>query len=145
MVEKIRDSEPNRDSASAAAESVLVRLAVRLYAIRSAKGITQSELAVSSGVDQANISDIENGDANPTAKTIGRLAAGLGVYASALLDYTPVAVRFGGAVTLSDKVTWERVLQATATAKAHHRPLTRFQRFEKIRVALTSDKKVATG
>ena len=107
MIEKIRDSEPDSDSAYAAGESVLVRLAVRLYKLRISRDLTQAELAERSGVDQANISDIENGDANPTAKTIGRLAAGLGVNAAALLDRTSLGVQYGSNLTLHEGVEWE--------------------------------------
>lgn len=45
---------------------------------RSQKGITQKEFAEITGIDQANISRIENGNYNPTLQLLKRIAAGLG-------------------------------------------------------------------
>ncbi|MBV7292678.1 helix-turn-helix transcriptional regulator [Corynebacterium sp. TAE3-ERU16] len=49
-----------------------------LSCARKERKITQMELAEVSGVDQAEISRIENGRANPTLDTVSRLAAALG-------------------------------------------------------------------
>ncbi|MBI8990098.1 helix-turn-helix transcriptional regulator [Corynebacterium sp. CCM 8863] len=49
-----------------------------LSCARKERKITQTELAEVSGVDQAEISRIENGRANPTLYTVSRLAAALG-------------------------------------------------------------------
>ena len=40
--------------------------------------MTQAQLAEASGVDQRVISRIETGNANPTVKTLGKLAHGFG-------------------------------------------------------------------
>lgn len=45
---------------------------------RRQKGITQKELAEITGIDQANISRIENGNYNPTLQILKRIATGLG-------------------------------------------------------------------
>ena len=45
---------------------------------RQEKNISQQELADATGIDRADISKIENGNANPSLKTIKRLAEGLG-------------------------------------------------------------------
>lgn len=45
---------------------------------RQEKNISQQELADVTGIDRADISKIENGNANPSLKTIKRVAAGLG-------------------------------------------------------------------
>ena len=45
-----------------------------LYAARNACRMTQQELAVRSGINQANISKIENGVYNPSLAIINRLA-----------------------------------------------------------------------
>lgn len=60
-------------------EEAVVRLAYSTYVLRTARGMTQEELAGDVGTAQPNISNIEAGDSNPTLKTIGRLAAALGV------------------------------------------------------------------
>ena len=49
-----------------------------LLAARAAAGISQTELAARTGIDQADISKIEHGIANPSVATLKRLAAGLG-------------------------------------------------------------------
>ena len=40
--------------------------------------LTQKELAERTGINQADISKIENGNANPSLKMLKRLAAGMG-------------------------------------------------------------------
>ena len=54
------------------------RLAVSVVELRRAAGLTQRQLAAESGVQQADISRIEAGDANPTLATIAALAYALG-------------------------------------------------------------------
>lgn len=53
------------------------RLAVSIIELRRAAGLTQRQLAAKSGVQQADISRIEAGDANPTLATIAALAYAL--------------------------------------------------------------------
>lgn len=45
---------------------------------RKEKNITQKELSDITGIAQSDISRIENGNANPSLKTIERIAAGVG-------------------------------------------------------------------
>ncbi len=53
-------------------------MAVQLIELRERRGMTQAELAVATGIDQADISRIERGSANPTEKTLLRIADALG-------------------------------------------------------------------
>jgi XRE family transcriptional regulator, regulator of sulfur utilization len=53
-------------------------LASDLIVMRRAKAITQSQLAVLTGVHQSEISRIERGVGNPTAQTLARLGSALG-------------------------------------------------------------------
>lgn len=46
---------------------------------RRKKGITQKQLAERTGIAQGDISKLENGNANPSIKTLQRLAAGMGM------------------------------------------------------------------
>jgi DNA-binding XRE family transcriptional regulator len=46
---------------------------------RKSSGMTQKQLAEATGISQADISKIENGNANPSLKTIQRLAIGMGM------------------------------------------------------------------
>lgn len=46
---------------------------------RKAAGLTQKELAARTGIAQADISKLENGNANPSLRTLQRLAEGMGM------------------------------------------------------------------
>lgn len=46
---------------------------------RRASGLTQKDLADRTGIAQADISKLENGNANPSLKTLQRLADGMGM------------------------------------------------------------------
>lgn len=46
---------------------------------RKASGLTQKELAERTGIAQGDISKLENGSANPSIRTLRRLAAGMGM------------------------------------------------------------------
>jgi DNA-binding XRE family transcriptional regulator len=62
-------------------------IGAKLLQHRLSAGMTQSDLAKASGVDQADISRIERGQGNPTAQTLDALAAPLGV----ALSFVPAA------------------------------------------------------
>ena len=49
-------------------------LAKMLIACRNADNLTQKQLSELTGIDQADISKIENGNANPSIKTLTRIA-----------------------------------------------------------------------
>lgn len=55
---------------------------------REMNGMTQAQLAESTGINQANISRLENGTANPSLSTLKRLAAGLGMKLK--LEFVPI-------------------------------------------------------
>ena len=46
---------------------------------RTASGLTQKELSERTGIAQADISRLENGNANPSLRTLRRLADGMGM------------------------------------------------------------------
>ena len=52
-------------------------IADALLSARASAGISQSELAAKTGINQSDISKIERGIANPSVSTLKRLAAGL--------------------------------------------------------------------
>lgn len=58
-----------------------------LYA-RKASGLTQKDLAERTGIAQADISKLENGNANPSLRTLQRLADGMGMKLK--LEFVPV-------------------------------------------------------
>ena len=55
---------------------------------RKASGLTQKELAERTGISQGDISKMENGSANPSIRTLQRLAAGMGMKLQ--LEFTPI-------------------------------------------------------
>ncbi|HEX2094656.1 MAG TPA: helix-turn-helix domain-containing protein [Longimicrobiaceae bacterium] len=61
-------------------------LAANVYHLRTAHGLTQTQLARAVGIAQPRIAEIERGDANPTLGTLVKLAHALGVSVSVLLD-----------------------------------------------------------
>ena len=46
---------------------------------RKGAGLTQKQLSEKTGIAQADISKLENGSANPSLRTLRRLASGLGM------------------------------------------------------------------
>jgi transcriptional regulator with XRE-family HTH domain len=46
---------------------------------RKDSGLTQKQLSEKTGIAQADISKLENGNANPSLRTLRRLAAGMGM------------------------------------------------------------------
>jgi len=46
---------------------------------RKNSGLTQKDLAEKTGIAQSDISKLENGSANPSLRTLQRLAAGMGM------------------------------------------------------------------
>lgn len=59
-----------------------------LIDIRKGQNLTQRELAALTGIHQADISKIENGNANPSLKTLRKLAKGLG--ATLKIEFVPL-------------------------------------------------------
>ena len=55
---------------------------------RMNSGMTQKQLAEKTGIAQADISKLENGNANPSLRTLQRLASGMGMQVK--LEFVPV-------------------------------------------------------
>ena len=55
---------------------------------RKEQNLTQEQLAQVTGIDQANISRLENGTANPSLRTLKRLAAGMGM--ALKVEFVPI-------------------------------------------------------
>lgn len=56
---------------------------------REERDLTQQQLAEVTGIAQADISRLENGTANPSLRTLKRLAAGMGKHLE--LRFVPIA------------------------------------------------------
>ncbi len=63
---------------SASHSANVLKVAMQLIALREKHGVSQSELARQTGINQSEISRIERGSGNPTEKTLIRLADALG-------------------------------------------------------------------
>lgn len=75
LEEKLKNPEFKKEYEALQPEYELVSA---ILSARIEKGLTQKDLAQLTGISQADISRIENGDANPTLDTIQRLAVALG-------------------------------------------------------------------
>jgi len=64
----------------------LVRLlGVNVRKLRTAKGMSQEELALDAGMKRSYLSDLERGTRNPSVRALGRLADALDVAPTELL------------------------------------------------------------
>ncbi len=75
LEEQLRDPE-FRDEYEALEPEFSIMQA--LIDARKSSGLTQKQLAERTGITQADISRLETGNANPSLRTLQRLAAGMG-------------------------------------------------------------------
>lgn len=73
--EQLKNPEIKHEYDALEAEFTIVQTLINA---RKEKGLTQKQLSELTGIPQADISRLENGDGNPSLKTIQRLADGLG-------------------------------------------------------------------
>jgi ribosome-binding protein aMBF1 (putative translation factor) len=85
FVREVEDSSTDEERRELDAARARFKIGARLLQLRLAAGLSQQQLAVASGVAQADISRIERGQINPTAATLESLGTPLGV----TLDYIP--------------------------------------------------------
>lgn len=86
--EQLRDPDFKKEWDALEPEFQVIRA---LVDARQQKQMTQKELAELTGIAQADISRLENGNANPSLDTLKRLAAGLGM--ALRVEFVPVAGR----------------------------------------------------
>lgn len=84
--EQLRDPEFKKEWDALDPEFQVIRAMIDA---RQQKQITQKELADITGIDQADISRMENGNANPSLQTLKRLAAGLGM--AVKVEFVPIS------------------------------------------------------
>ena len=73
---QLQDPEFRKEWDASESEYSLIKT---LVAARKANNLTQKQLAELTGIDQADISKIETGNANPKLSTLQRLAEGMGM------------------------------------------------------------------
>ena len=65
---------------------IVTRLGKRVRALRREAGLSQEELAFRAGMKRSYVSDLERGTRNPSVRALERLALGLAVHPSKLLE-----------------------------------------------------------
>lgn len=76
LAEKLKNPELAKEYDALEPEFAIIQA---LIDARKESGLTQKQLADKTGITQADISRLENGSANPSLRTIQRLAAGMGM------------------------------------------------------------------
>lgn len=66
------------------------QLGRRIAAARTARHFTQAQLAVTAGITQPHLSQVENGLSTPTFESLYAIAAALGLHPAVLLPAAPV-------------------------------------------------------
>ena len=74
--EQLKDPEFKKEWDDIQPEADVIRAMIDA---RIANNLTQKELATRTGIDQADISKLENGTRNPSLKMLKKLAAGMGM------------------------------------------------------------------
>ena len=74
--EQLKDPEFEKEWNEIQPEMDVIRAMVDM---RIKQNLTQKELASRTGIDQADISKLENGTKNPSLKLLKKLAAGMGM------------------------------------------------------------------
>lgn len=84
LKEQLKDPEVKREYDALGPEFAIIQA---LIDARQASGLTQKQLADRTGIAQADISKLERGNANPSLRTLQRLAAGMGMQVK--LEFVP--------------------------------------------------------
>ncbi len=87
FVREVEDGSTDAQRRDLNAARARFKIGARVQQQRLAAGLTQQQLAVASGIAQADISRIERGQSNPTAATLEALGSPLGV----TLSYIPAS------------------------------------------------------
>lgn len=74
--EQLKDEEFRKEYEALEPEFAVIQAMIDA---RKLKGLTQKELSERTGIAQGDISKLENGSANPSLRTLQRLAEGLGM------------------------------------------------------------------
>ena len=86
LKEQMKNPEFKREYDTLEPEFAIIQA---LIDARKASGLTQKQLAEITGIAQADISKLENGNANPSLRTLQRLASGMGT--SLKIEFVPTA------------------------------------------------------
>lgn len=84
LQEQLQDTELRKEYADLQPERAIIQAIIDA---RRNSGLTQKELADRTGIAQGDISKLERGNANPSIKTLKRLAEGMGM--SLKIEFLP--------------------------------------------------------
>ncbi len=84
LKEELKDEEFRKEYLAIQPEMEIIRMLVK---VRKEKNLTQADLALRTGINQADISKLENGSRNPTLNMLKKLADGLNL--SLKIEFTP--------------------------------------------------------
>ena len=76
LTEQLKDPEFRREYEALQPEHAVIQAMIDA---RKASGLTQKELSERTGIAQGDICKLERGNANPSIKTLQRLALGMGM------------------------------------------------------------------
>lgn len=76
LQEQLKDPEFKKEYEALQPERAVIQAMIDA---RRESGMTQKELSEKTGIAQGDISKLENGNANPSIRTLQRLAAGMGM------------------------------------------------------------------
>ena len=88
LQEQMQDAEFNKEYDELQPERAIMQAIVDA---RHQTGMTQKELSERTGIAQGDISKLEKGNANPSLRTLQRLASGLGM--TLHLDFQPMTTK----------------------------------------------------
>lgn len=74
--EQLQNPEVKKEYDALAPQFAIIQAIIEA---RQSSGMTQKQLADKTGIAQADISKLERGNANPSLRTLQRLAAGMGM------------------------------------------------------------------
>lgn len=84
--ERLKDEKFKKEYELIQPEMEIIRT---LVAVRKEQNMTQSDLAKVTGINQADISKLENGNRNPSLNMLKKLAEGLGMQLK--IEFVPMA------------------------------------------------------
>lgn len=88
LIQQLKDPDFRAEYDALEPEFQIIRA---LIDARNHANMTQKQLAEATGISQADISKLENGNANPSIKTLQRLALGMGM--TVKIEFIPVAIK----------------------------------------------------
>jgi transcriptional regulator with XRE-family HTH domain len=88
LKEQLQDPEFKKEHEALQPERAIIQAIIDA---RKQSGLTQKELSERTGITQGDISKLERGNANPSIRTLQRLAAGMGM--KLRVEFLPDAAR----------------------------------------------------